>query len=279
MHNWVLLIFLCMINIMPVFAEETVPPAPERPYILIPKDYKDVLVFGNYMIEMEKGMKRNWKPPEKGKSLSATVLFKLDKNGKLLESEIDKSSGDTEFDEVALKAIRAYNFKPFPENAKENEVSVNFSFDSNYFYSNANKGKVEIKSANQDEDEILKSYFSSYQEELMATWSPPVCEIPRQVVLLYGIDRNGQLISEELKETSKNAKFDLSAQKTMSEIRFAPLPATFKNENVQVFFTFKSHVADKPAKAADKRPELTLGQKVFFAILDAGRVLFLVLLK
>ncbi len=53
----------------------------------------------------------------KGTKLEAKALVKLDQAGKVTSSVIEKSSGDKEFDETALKAIE--DSDPFPAPPKE----------------------------------------------------------------------------------------------------------------------------------------------------------------
>lgn len=60
---------------------------------------------------------------------SLLIVFRLDKNGNLIDCNIDRSSGHEILDTQALKAIRLANpFPPFPENITVQVLNINASF-------------------------------------------------------------------------------------------------------------------------------------------------------
>ncbi len=60
---------------------------------------------------------------------SLLIVFRLDKNGNLIDCNIEKSSGHEILDTQALKAIRLANpFPPFPENITVQLLNINASF-------------------------------------------------------------------------------------------------------------------------------------------------------
>jgi len=60
---------------------------------------------------------------------SLLIVFRLDKNGNLIDCNIDRSSGHEILDTQALKAIRLANpFPPFPENITVQLLNINASF-------------------------------------------------------------------------------------------------------------------------------------------------------
>ena len=60
---------------------------------------------------------------------SLLIVFRLDKNGNLVDCNIDRSSGHEILDTQALKAIRLANpFPPFPENITVQLLNINASF-------------------------------------------------------------------------------------------------------------------------------------------------------
>jgi len=60
---------------------------------------------------------------------SLLIVFRLDKNGNLIDCKIEKSSGHEILDTQALKAIRLANpFPPFPENITVQLLNINASF-------------------------------------------------------------------------------------------------------------------------------------------------------
>lgn len=64
----------------------------------------------------------------KNSSLSLIVSVKIDRTGKLLDSSIEKSSGDPRFDESLLKAIKKAVFPPLPENFEGSFLETGFRF-------------------------------------------------------------------------------------------------------------------------------------------------------
>jgi len=60
---------------------------------------------------------------------SLLIVFRLDKNGNLIDCNINRSSGHEILDTQALKAIRLANpFPPFPENITVQLLNINASF-------------------------------------------------------------------------------------------------------------------------------------------------------
>lgn len=93
-----------------------------------------------YVKSVQKKIRENWKLPVTNNGGVAKVLFKIDRNGKLLSCEIKQSSGNKINDESALNAVKnTAPFNKFPENTdkKLNEISVIMSFD--YYVLDVNK--------------------------------------------------------------------------------------------------------------------------------------------
>lgn len=66
---------------------------------------------------------------------SVTLLYVIDRSGKLLRVEITSSSGSKVLDQAALRAVRATTFQPMPEDAwvgeahKEFKTKIDFELD------------------------------------------------------------------------------------------------------------------------------------------------------
>ena len=87
--------------------------------------------FGNYMAAVREKISKTWNPPDVLEEGHAVVIFKLDKNGNLVSSYIKESSGNSLYDESALKSIqKASPYLDFPENASREFITVVYSFDS-----------------------------------------------------------------------------------------------------------------------------------------------------
>lgn len=93
-----------------------------------------------YVKNTQRKIRENWKLPVTNNGGVAKVLFKIDRNGKLLSCDIKQSSGNKINDESALNAVKnTVPFDKFPENTdkKLNEISIIMSFD--YYVFDVNK--------------------------------------------------------------------------------------------------------------------------------------------
>lgn len=86
-----------------------------------------------YVTGLQNKIKANWKPPKDIKNKTkVVVLFKLDRHGNLLSTNVLKSSEDMKIDESAIKAIiDASPFEHFPKKLKGNYADIQFTFDYN----------------------------------------------------------------------------------------------------------------------------------------------------
>lgn len=88
--------------------------------------------FNPYMKKLQKDIKKNWNPPKIDKSKRVVALFKIEKSGKLLETKIKKSSGDTDMDNAAIKAVYdTAPFEPLPKEFTGKSIDIQFTFDYN----------------------------------------------------------------------------------------------------------------------------------------------------
>ncbi len=86
----------------------------------------------NYMNSVTKKIMQYWTAPKSDKTLKTVICFHIDKNGKVTESEVFTSSGDKNFDNMALDTIKKIGeFDPLPV-GYESGTDVYFTF-SNYF--------------------------------------------------------------------------------------------------------------------------------------------------
>lgn len=75
---------------------------------------------------------QHWRNPYQGgeQQIRATIYFRIDSQGNLLEASLEKSSGDALFDQAGLRAVyQAKNFPPFPPEMKLPTLGVHFEFE------------------------------------------------------------------------------------------------------------------------------------------------------
>lgn len=95
--------------------------------------------FGPYMRKMQKNIKANWNPPKSSTSSSVTLNYSIQKNGKLTNVSVLKSSGDKKIDSAAVKSLKmTAPFEPLPDSFNGDHVDIQFTFDYNG-YANRNE--------------------------------------------------------------------------------------------------------------------------------------------
>jgi len=75
---------------------------------------------------------QHWRNPYQGgkQVIRSTIYFKIDRQGNLLEANLEKSSGDALFDQAAIRAVyQAKTFPPFPQEMKVSVLGVHFEFE------------------------------------------------------------------------------------------------------------------------------------------------------
>lgn len=88
------------------------------------------LIMEPYMNELQRRIKMNWEPPVEARGKVVKILLKISKDGSLLSSEIQKSSGIPEVDEAALDAVRvSAPFRPLPPECKKDSIEILFTLD------------------------------------------------------------------------------------------------------------------------------------------------------
>lgn len=95
--------------------------------------------FGPYMAELQRRIKRAWFPPKGPASKRVVVVFKIHSGGELSHLRIERSSGDSDTDHAALKAVEnAAPFAHLPANSPS-DVDIQFTFDYNVFGGSSSK--------------------------------------------------------------------------------------------------------------------------------------------
>lgn len=91
-----------------------------------------IFKFPSYLQNMENKISGQWTPPglalhEEG--VGAIIRFNVTKEGKIEAIEVEKSSGNNQFDQAAMRAVyAAAPLPPLPEGLNEDRLNVHFSF-------------------------------------------------------------------------------------------------------------------------------------------------------
>lgn len=87
-------------------------------------------IWGEYDAQLKRKINQHWQRIDVDVDRQVTVRFEIDRQGRLQQLQIIKSSGSVEADEAALSAVRSASpFQPLPVEASQHTLRVNFTFD------------------------------------------------------------------------------------------------------------------------------------------------------
>lgn len=88
--------------------------------------------WGPYMRNLEQRIKRNWTPPKGDSSKRVVIIFTIGRDGRLLSSKVEKTSGVPLVDRAAMSAVElSAPFPPLPPEFRGQSVPIEFTFDYN----------------------------------------------------------------------------------------------------------------------------------------------------
>ena len=99
--------------------------APRLTYEQLTRQYPSM---ESYVIKTRKSIKNYWYPPVSSFENSATLILTIDKEGKLINSAIVKSSNDEGFDNSLIEAAKKVKYSPLPEEVKQDCVDIEMEF-------------------------------------------------------------------------------------------------------------------------------------------------------
>jgi len=75
-----------------------------------------------------KDIKDNWYPPVNSFENTATIVLTINKEGKLIDCEMNIPSPNEEFNESLINAAKKTNYAPLPSEVKEDVVNIDMEF-------------------------------------------------------------------------------------------------------------------------------------------------------
>ncbi|MBI3802210.1 MAG: TonB family protein [Nitrospirae bacterium] len=85
--------------------------------------------FPYYLRSIQNKISENWAPPHHEEQTEAVIRFSVTRSGRIELPEVEKSSGNSQFDQAALRAVYNANpLPPLPEGLTEDPLKVHFSF-------------------------------------------------------------------------------------------------------------------------------------------------------
>ena len=117
-------LFLLFFTTLPCFAYTS------EPYYNRPSQNSQLQSdFASYLENIQAKLQKNWIAPDFLPEGHIKVLFKIDKNGDVIEGDILESSGNVLYDESAINAIhKSEPFGKFPEHTSREILAVNYTF-------------------------------------------------------------------------------------------------------------------------------------------------------
>ncbi|MBR4631983.1 MAG: TonB family protein [Elusimicrobia bacterium] len=101
---------------------------PSRGIFLENKNFK----FGYYTNNIVKKISRHWQWSANAEPYRAVVYFKIYRDGRVFDVKIKESSGDSAFDQNAIRAVELSSpFAPLPDSYNEDSLGVYFEFKFN----------------------------------------------------------------------------------------------------------------------------------------------------
>lgn len=85
-----------------------------------------------YINRLQDKVKSNWDSTHGQIDKKTVIIFKINRNGQIMGSEISEPSGDNEFDTLALYAIKnSEPFENFATNITDDDITISFIFSQN----------------------------------------------------------------------------------------------------------------------------------------------------
>lgn len=90
----------------------------------------------------------------------------------------------------------------------------------------------------------FSAYMEDVQERIMNSWNPPEDIIEGHADVIFRINRNGEILSSEIIQSSGNSDFDNSVKEVLERCSFRELPTDCDKEYITVKYAFNLHIAD-----------------------------------
>ncbi len=184
----------------------------------------DAYNLSQYVERLDQRAKSAWKPP-KGMYQTVVLELEIERQGKMLNLQVEKSSGDESFNLSALAAVRsAQPFAPLPQPRQKEKTTAHLVF--------INSPRIEQK-----REQI--AYLTAVQNSIFKQWVSQNNSEDRQVTTEFHVERNGKVTRWRIGASSESTPFNkaaLDAVKTAAP--FPPLPNSLSAYDVQFILSF-----------------------------------------
>ncbi|MDH5639012.1 MAG: TonB C-terminal domain-containing protein [Nitrospinota bacterium] len=116
--------------IKPEPVKPTIKPTPRKPSTFRTEGTE--FKYDYYIRIVKRKVEENWIThglDTSGQKTNPEVYFKISKRGDVLETQLEKSSGNAQLDESALEAVRRTKFPPLPPGYRRDYLGVYYNFE------------------------------------------------------------------------------------------------------------------------------------------------------
>lgn len=104
---------------------------------------------------------------------------------------------------------------------------------------NQSKSHKSARHQNNTKEPYFDVYMTNLQDKIKNNWNPPKGGENSNVILLFKVDRSGNVLSTKILKSSNNFAIDNSALEALKKSKpLKPLPKEFKGKDVDIQFTF-----------------------------------------
>lgn len=239
------------------------------------------------MNRLQNKVKSNWVIPHGQNDKKTIVIFKINREGKILNTNVTEKSGDEEFDQNALAAIyKSVPFENIPENIKDNNISVRFVFNQNLLeaklISQITSTVDSQKVADNTTTPVQKINTKNNKQSVISgvTLSPDYVNYKKQAetILYYNlpkslyfkerylmlrilIGKDGKLISVQKQASSGDNNFDNKIIARLKKASFPQIPDSLNMSEFSLNYTVRlqrrSSVNNNIVYVAQEKPVMS----------------------
>lgn len=115
---------------------------------------------------------------------------------------------------------------------------------------NQNKSYKSAKHQHNSKEPYFDIYMTHLQEKIKSNWNPPKGENSSNVVLLFKVSRNGNVLKTKIFKSSNDMAVDNSALEALKKSEpLDPLPKEFNGKDVDIQFNFDYNTAKNRPKS------------------------------
>ena len=203
---------------------------------------QDQAVSEYYLSNLQQKVENSWIMPIKKDNKTAVVTFTLDKQGRVIDAKIARTSGNEEFDYEALMAIyKAAPFGEFSPNPLFTSLKLQFFFSSNFISVTRTdvSGDNEVNPNQIIEDVDFGPYLRNLGQKITTNWMQAPYNKDMSTIATFKISKDGSLSDLHIVKSSANKDFNTQSINAInSSAPFDFLPNELIEDSIQVQFGF-----------------------------------------